>query len=89
MGSTSGQQASPQYPAFVAEATSAEYARMRRMLTDLLEHGPNLFTCRAFTGKNAKPLLDGTNNVTERAIGWCGKVRYRHPAFVAEATSAE
>lgn len=59
-----GQRASPQY-------------RMRLMLTDLLEHAPNLFTYRAFTDKDGKPLLDGTNNVTERAIGWCGKIRYR------------
>ena len=59
-----GQRASPQY-------------RMRLMLTDLVERGLQLFTYRRFKDAQGRLLLDGTNNATERAIGWCGKIRYR------------
>jgi len=47
------------------------------MLVDLVEQGLKLFTCRTYRDKDAKLLLDGTNNVTEQAIGWSGKIRHR------------
>ena len=50
---------------------------MRLLLTQLVEHGPNLFTYRSFRDSEGRVLLDGTNNACERAIGWCGKIRYR------------
>lgn len=59
-----GQRASPQY-------------RMRLMLTELVDHGLKLFTYSSYKDKDGRHLLDGTNNVTERAIGWNGKIRYR------------
>jgi len=47
------------------------------MLTQLVEQGPELFTYRSFKDPQGKLLLDGTIDVTERAIVWCGKIRYR------------
>ena len=58
------------------ESASPEY-RMRLLLSDIVEYGPDLFTYRPFRNKEGKYLLDGTNNVTERAIGLDGKIRYR------------
>lgn len=54
------------------EKASPEY-RVRLLLTKLVDYGANLFSHREFKDG----LLDGTNNVTERAIGLDGKVRYR------------
>jgi len=59
-----GQEATPEY-------------RMRLVLGELVEHGPDLFTYRNFKDSEGRLLLDGTNNACERAIGWCGKIRYR------------
>jgi len=59
-----GQRASPQY-------------RMRLMLTELVDYGLNLFTYRTLKDEKGRLMLDGTNNATERSIGWTGKVRYR------------
>jgi transposase-like protein len=58
------------------QRASAPY-RMRMLLTELAEGGEALFVHRKYTDSRGRPLLDGTNNVTERAIGWCGKVRYK------------
>ena len=51
--------------------------RMRMLLTELAENGMTLFTHRLYADAQGELLLDGTNNVAERAIGWCGKVRYK------------
>jgi transposase-like protein len=55
---------------------SPEY-RVRLLLTDLVERGDRLFTHNGCRADGGRYRLDGTNNVTERAIGLDGKWRYR------------
>jgi transposase-like protein len=51
--------------------------RMRLLLNELTEYGYDLFSYRRYKDPKGNYLLDGTNNVTERAIGLDGKIRYR------------
>lgn len=59
-----------------AQQASLEY-RIRLLLTEIAEHGLRLFTHRRYKDRQGQYLLDGTDNVTERAIGLDGKIRYR------------
>jgi len=66
----------PAAPPGKGERASPAY-RMRLLLTELVEYGLNLFTFRRIKDRQGRHLLDGTNNVCERAIGLDGKIRYR------------
>jgi transposase-like protein len=59
-----GERASPRY-------------RMRMLLTELVERGPQLFSHKRHRAEGGRYRLDGTNNVTERAIGLDGKWRHK------------
>ena len=51
--------------------------RMRNLFLDRWNLWPRLTFYRTWKDRDGKPILDGTNNSTERAIGWCVKERYR------------
>ena len=51
--------------------------RMRNLFLDRWNLWPRLTFYRTWKDRDGKPILDGTNNATERAIGWWIKERYR------------
>jgi transposase-like protein len=51
--------------------------RMRNLFLDRWNLWPRLTFYRTWKDTNGKPILDGTNNANERAIGWWVKERYR------------
>ena len=51
--------------------------RMRNLFLDRWNLWPRLTFYRTWKDKNGNPILDGTNNADERAIGWWVKERYR------------
>ena len=51
--------------------------RMRNLFLDRWNLWPRLTFYRTWLDKNGQPILDGTNNADERAIGWWVKERYR------------
>ena len=51
--------------------------RMRNLFLDRWNLWPRLTFYRTWKDSNGHPILDGTNNSTERAIGWWVKERYR------------
>ena len=51
--------------------------RFRNLLLDRWNLWPRLTFYRAWKDDTGRPLLDGTNNATERSIGWWIKERYR------------
>lgn len=51
--------------------------RMRNLFLDRWNLWPRLTFYRTWKDKDGKPILDGTNNADERAIGWWVKERYR------------
>lgn len=58
------------------KSTSIAY-RMRNLFLDRWNLWPRLTYYRTWKDKDGKPILDGTNNADERAIGWWVKERYR------------
>jgi transposase-like protein len=51
--------------------------RMRNLFLDRWNLWPRLTFYRTWKDKEGQPILDGTNNADERAIGWWVKERYR------------
>jgi transposase-like protein len=51
--------------------------RMRNLFLDRWNLWPRLTYYRTWKDKDGQPILDGTNNANERAIGWWVKERYR------------
>ena len=51
--------------------------RMRNLFLDRWNLWPRLTFYRTWKDKEGHPILDGTNNADERAIGWWVKERYR------------
>jgi transposase-like protein len=51
--------------------------RMRNLFLDRWNLWPRLTFYRTWKDQNGQPILDGTNNADERAIGWWVKERYR------------
>jgi transposase-like protein len=51
--------------------------RMRNLFLDRWNLWPRLTFYRTWKDKDGNPILDGTNNADERAIGWWVKERYR------------
>jgi len=51
--------------------------RMRNLFLDHWNLWPRLTFYRTWKDRNGNPILDGTNNADERAIGWWVKERYR------------
>ena len=51
--------------------------RMRNLFLDRWNLWPRLTFYRTWKDHDGNPILDGTNNATERAIGWWVKERYR------------
>jgi hypothetical protein len=51
--------------------------RMRNLFLDRWNLWPRLTYYRTWKDKDGNPILDGTNNADERAIGWWVKERYR------------
>jgi transposase-like protein len=51
--------------------------RMRNLFLDRWNLWPRLTLYRTWKDKDGQPILDGTNNANERAIGWWVKERYR------------
>ncbi len=51
--------------------------RMRNLFLDRWNLWPRLTFYRTWKDSDGNPILDGTNNADERAIGWWGKERYR------------
>jgi len=51
--------------------------RMRNLFLDRWNLWPRLTYYRTWKDNAGKPILDGTNNADERAIGWWVKERYR------------
>jgi hypothetical protein len=50
---------------------------MRNLFLDRWNLWPRLTFYRTWKDSNGHPILDGTNNADERAIGWWVKERYR------------
>jgi transposase-like protein len=51
--------------------------RMRNLFLDRWNLWPRLTYYRTWKDEHDQPILDGTNNASERAIGWWVKERYR------------
>jgi hypothetical protein len=51
--------------------------RMRNLFLDRWNLWPRLTFYRTWKDQSGQPILDGTNNADERAIGWWVKERYR------------
>lgn len=51
--------------------------RFRNLLLDRWNLWPRLTFYREWKDNSGRPILDGTNNATERSIGWWVKERYR------------
>jgi transposase-like protein len=63
-------------PPKTGKVASVAY-RMRNLFLDRWNLWPRLTFYRTWKDKNGNPILDGTNNADERAIGWWVKERYR------------
>ena len=50
---------------------------MRNLFLDRWNLWPRLTFYRTWKDQAGQPILDGTNNATEHAIGWWVKERYR------------
>jgi transposase-like protein len=60
------------------KGSSASMAyRFRNLLLDRWNLWPRLTFYRGWKNADGQPILDGTNNATERSIGWWIKERYR------------
>jgi transposase-like protein len=57
--------------------TASTAYRMRNLFLDRWNLWPRLTFYRTWKDKSGNPILDGTNNADERAIGWWVKERYR------------
>jgi transposase-like protein len=57
--------------------TASSAYRIRNLFLDFWNLWPRLTFYRTWKDQNGKPILDGTNNADERAIGWWVKERYR------------
>ena len=57
--------------------TASVAYRMRNLFLDRWNLWPRLTYYRTWKDAHGQPILDGTNNATERAIGWWVKERYR------------
>ena len=64
-------------PAPKKNATASIAYRMRNLFLDRWNLWPRLTFYRTWKDHDGKPILDGTNNADERAIGWWVKERYR------------
>jgi transposase-like protein len=62
--------------------------RMRNLFLDRWNLWPRLTFYRTWKDTDGKPILDGTNNADERAIGWWVKERYRTMRGYKRAQSA-
>lgn len=63
-------------PSKSGKSASTAY-RIRNLLLDRWNLWPRLTYYRTWKDPEGKPILDGTNNADERAIGWWVKERYR------------
>jgi len=63
-------------PPLKGKSASIAY-RMRNLFLDRWNLWPRLTFYRTWKGEDGQPILDGTNNADERAIGWWVKERYR------------
>ena len=60
------------------KGNTASFAyRIRNLFLDRWNLWPRLTFYRTWKDQNGQPILDGTNNADERAIGWWVKERYR------------
>ena len=57
--------------------TASVAYRMRNLFLDRWNLWPRLTFYRTWKDQQGNPILDGTNNADERAIGWWVKERYR------------
>ena len=57
--------------------TASSAYRMRNLFLDRWNLWPRLTFYRIWKDSDGHPILDGTNNADERAIGWWVKERYR------------
>jgi transposase-like protein len=57
--------------------TASVAYRMRNLFLDRWNLWPRLTFYRTWKDSKGHPMMDGTNNATERAIGWWVKERYR------------
>ena len=57
--------------------TASVAYRMRNLFLDRWNLWPRLTFYRTWKDRQGQPIIDGTNNATERAIGWWVKERYR------------
>jgi transposase-like protein len=64
-------------PAPKKSSTASIAYRMRNLFLDRWNIWPRLTFYRTWKDQNGQPILDGTNNADERAIGWWVKERYR------------
>ncbi len=64
-------------PAPKKNATASIAYRMRNLFLDRWNLWPRLTFYRIWKDQAGQPILDGTNNADERAIGWWVKERYR------------
>ena len=64
-------------PAPKKKKTARVAYRMRNLFLDRWNLWPRLTFYRTWKDREGKQILDGTNNATERAIGWWVKERYR------------
>jgi hypothetical protein len=58
-------------------STASIAYRMRNLFLDRWNLWPRLTFYRTWKNAQGHPILDGTNNADERAIGWWVKERYR------------
>jgi transposase-like protein len=66
-----------QAPAPTKGANASVAYRLRNLFLDRWNLWPRLTFYRTWKDSDGNPILDGTNNATERAIGWWIKERYR------------
>ena len=64
-------------PAPTKGASASVAYRIRNLFLDRWNLWPRLTFYRSWKDSAGNPILDGTNNATERAIGWWIKERYR------------
>lgn len=64
-------------PAPKKNKTASVAYRMRNLFLDRWNLWPRLTFYRTWKDSKGHPMIDGTNNATERAIGWWVKERYR------------
>lgn len=68
--------------------TASVAYRIRNLFLDRWNLWPRLTFYRTWLDGDGKPILDGTNNADERAIGWWVKERYRTMRGYKRAQSA-